>query len=188
MSAQTGDANIDNLLAMHPFSIDLPTEVAGLRHTASRVTPALAPATREAAAVGFGAVANSRGFVTMLSDYHASVGLARGNSLGHLLDHWQCGNFISLARLIAADEIFSFNWRAETWIPMFQFDLRDLSVKPGLRRILAELKPVFNDWELAVWFLQCNPSLESARPVDLVDSDLAGVLQAARADRFIAAG
>ncbi len=71
---------------------------------------------------------------------------------------------------------------------MFQFELRDLSVKPGPRRVLAELKPVFDDWGLAVWFVQPNSWLQTMRPLDLLDSDLTGVLEAARTDRFIAAG
>ncbi len=173
---------------MHSLSIDIPTDTAGLRYPVPRFIPTHAPATRKAAPVGFGADPNSRGFVTMLSDYHASGGLARGNTLGRLLDDWQCGDFISLAKLIAADEIFSFRWHAESWIPMFQFELRDLSVKPGPRRVLAELKPVFDDWGLAVWFVQPNSWLQTMRPLDLLDSDLTGVLEAARTDRFIAAG
>ena len=83
-----------------------------------------------AAEIGFGTAPNSRGFVNMLSDYHASGGLTRGDTLGRLLDDWRCGDFISLARLIASHEIFGFRWHGESWVPMFQFE-RDLSVKPG---------------------------------------------------------
>jgi hypothetical protein len=138
--------------------------------------------------IGFSKAPNSHGFVTMLSDYHASGGLARADNLGRLLDDWQCGGFVSLAKLIAAGDIFSFRWQGESWVPMFQFELRDLSVKPGPRLVLAELKPVLDDWGLAVWFIQPNPRLKTRRPLDLLDSDTEGVLVAARAERSIAGG
>ena len=149
------------------------------------VPPTASEAPREG---GLGTLPNSSDFVTMLTAYHASGGMARGDNLGRLLDDWQCGDFVSPARLIAAGEIFSFKWHGENWVPMFQFDLRDLSVQPGPKQVLAELKPVFDDWTVAVWFVQPNSWLQEQRPLDLLDSDLPAVLQAARADRFIAAG
>lgn len=173
---------------MHSTSIDISPGPVGLRHPVPPVIPTHAPATRKSTETGLGAAPNSRGFITMLSQYHASGGLVCGDTLGRLLDDWQRGDFISLARLIASNEIFSFRWHGQSWIPMFQFELRDLSVKSGPRRVLAELKPVFDDWELAVWFIQPNSWLQTKRPLDLLDADLAGVLEAARADRFIAAG
>ena len=173
---------------MQSLLIDKPTETFGFRHPVLELVPIRGPADRTGAEIGFGPAPNSRGFVRMLSDYHASGGLARGDTLGRLLDDWQCGDFISLARLIASDKVFSFRWHDQSWVPMFQFELRDLSVKPGPSRVLAELQPVFDDWGLAAWFLEPNSWLHTKRPLDLLDSDLAGVLEAARADRFIAAG
>ena len=40
----------------------------------------------------------------------------------------------------------------------------------------------------ATWFAACNSWLDDRKTVDLLDSNLQGVLKAARADRFIAAG
>ena len=173
---------------MNSFLTDISTDPVSLRRSVPTVAQTHVPAIRKTAEIGLGASPNSRGFVTMLSQYHASGGLARGDTLGRLLDDWQCGDHVSLARLISADEIFSFRWRGECWIPMFQFELRDLSVKPGPRRVLAELMQVFDDWQLAVWFVRPNPWLQTKRPLDLLDSDLTGVLEVARADRFIVDG
>jgi hypothetical protein len=54
--------------------------------------------------------------------------------------------------------------------------------------MLAELASAFDGWPLATWFAQHNAWLNDRSPVDLLDSDLADVLDIARADRFIAAG
>jgi hypothetical protein len=71
---------------------------------------------------------------------------------------------------------------------MFQFDLHDLSVRPQTRMVLADLGSEFDGWARAAWFVQPSCWLHHRRPVDVMDSDLKEVLNAARADRFIAVG
>ena len=176
------------LPVMQSLLNDLSANPVGLRHPVPRGIPTHPPTNLTDAEIGFGIAPNSRGFVEMLKTYHASGGLTRGDTLGRLLDDWRCGDFISLARLIASNEIFSFKWHSKSWVPMFQFELRNLSVKPGPSRVLAELKPALDDWGTAAWFIQPNSWLQAKRPLDLVDSDLADVLEAARADLRIAAG
>ena len=44
------------------------------------------------------------------------------------------------------------------------------------------------DWTIAIWFAQPNSWLADQRPVDLLHCNLAAVVQAARADRFVARG
>jgi hypothetical protein len=95
---------------------------------------------------------------------------------------------VSLGKLIASNEIFGFAWRDTFWIPMFQFDLVDLSVENGARQVLAELGPEFDGWARASWFATAHPLLDGARPVDVLKSKLAMVLDAARADRFGTSG
>ena len=89
-------------------------------------------------------------------------GTARGDDLARLLEDRQCGDFLSLTKLLVADKVFGFEWRETIWISMFQFDLRGLSV------ILD--------------------NQEDRSPVDLVNSNLSAVLEAARADRLITTG
>jgi len=72
-------------------------------------------------------------------------------------------------------------------VPMFQFELRNLSVKPGLRQVLAELSTAFVGWALANWFVRPHGWLKDRRPVDLMDTDISQILAAARTDRFVAA-
>ncbi len=137
---------------------------------------------------GAGNLPSDRDFAAMRAGYQSSGGVARGEDLALLLEDRQRGDFVSLARLIASGEVFCFEWRSSLWIPMFQFDRDDLSIKPGARQVLSELSTVFDGWTIAVWFAQRNSWLNEQRPVDLLDSNLPLVLQAARADRYIAAG
>jgi hypothetical protein len=124
----------------------------------------------------------------MRQAYRATGGIARGEDLARWLEDRQLGDFVTLARLIVSGVVFSFEWQDAFWIPMFQFDRHDLSVRPGPQRVLAELAADFDGWSLAVWFAEPNSWLADRRPVDLLESNLDAVLQAARADRFIAAG
>jgi len=131
---------------------------------------------------------SDRDFFAMRGAYRASGGTARGDDLARLLEDHRRGDRVSLARLVVSGEIFGFEWRRLFWVPMFQFEPRDLSLKRGPRQVLAELASEFDGWTLAIWFSQPNCWLNERRPVDVLDSNLPAVLGAARADRFIAAG
>lgn len=131
-----------------------------------------------------------RDFAVLRTAYRASGGIARGDDLARFLGEHHSGDFVSLAMSILEGELFAFQWQQTFWVPMFQFDLRDLVVKPNpnARRVLNELAGEFDGWALALWFAQPNHWLHGARPVDVLNADLPEVLQAARTDRFIAAG
>jgi len=137
---------------------------------------------------GIRRVPSDRDFVAMRAGYRATGGIARGDDLARLLEDMQRGDVSTLARLIASGEVFGFDWHGSFWVPMFQFELRDLSVKPSVRQVQTELAQVFDGWTMAVWFAQRNSWLDEQRPVDLLDNQLGAVLHAARADRFIASG
>jgi hypothetical protein len=123
---------------------------------------------------------NSRGFVAMLEAYRTTGGLAPGNFLKQSLQEHQRGDLAHLARLIVDRQIFVFDWRGDSWIPMFQFDGHDLCSKPGPALVRAELTALSSGWGVATWFAQPNVLLEGRRPVNLMQSDLSGVLRAAR--------
>lgn len=147
-------------------------------------TEAMAPVPRDAV---FHPCAD-RQFLAMRDAYRRTGGLARGDDFARLLEDQRRGDFVSLAKLIAAGEVLAFEWRDARWIPMFQFNLGDLSIKPAPRRVLGELAKTFDGWSLAVWFVEPNSWLSHRRPVDLIEAELPAVLEAARADRFIATG
>lgn len=129
---------------------------------------------------------SSSGFTNMLWAYRETGGTARGDDLSRLLQSRPNGEYLSLARLIVTRKVFSFEWRSTYWVPMFQFDLSDLSVRPGPQQVLAELGAEYDGWSLAVWFTRPHRNLHGAKPVDLMNTDLEAVLGAARADRLMA--
>lgn len=135
-----------------------------------------------------GDIPSDRRFCDMRNACRATGGIARGDDLARLLQDHRLGDFVTLARHIVARDIFGFEWRHAFWVPMFQFELRDLSIKAAPRKVLDELAPVFEGWGLATWFVQPNSWLSDQRPMELLDSNLPEVLVAARTDRFIARG
>lgn len=130
---------------------------------------------------------SSAGFVALLAAYRATGGAVRGCGLDRLLGEHTRGNFGSLAGLIASGDVFGFEWRGALWIPMFQFDLTNLSIRRAPQRARAELPVAFDGWAQAAWFARRNVWLYDRRPADLADAELAALQDAARADRFMAA-
>jgi hypothetical protein len=150
--------------------------------------PARAAARIDNVRVGDADSVRGREFVALCAALRATGGLARGDELARWLEDRQRGDFVGLARLIAAGDVFSVAWQHSHWVPMFQFDLGDLSLRPAPRRVLAELPNKLDGWAIAAWFADPNPWLDKRRPVDLLEINLPAVLQAARADRFVATG
>ncbi len=131
-----------------------------------------------------GGFATERGFDALRVALRASGGIADGNDLARLLEDHRLGDFVSLARLIDHDNVFGFECRRAFWIPMFQFDLTDLSLKHGAGQVVAELATVFDGWALAGWFAQSNSGLMDQRPADVLNASPASVIAAARAERL----
>lgn len=131
---------------------------------------------------------DSQGFDKLVGAYQTSGGTARADHLALLMEHKNKGNFASVAKRIVSRDIFSYEWQNHFWVPMFQFNPHDLSPKQEVRRVVHELSAVLDNWTLALWFTQPNAWLNGQRPVDRVDSHFSDVLNAARADRIVAAG
>lgn len=129
-----------------------------------------------------------RQFAQMAAAFQPSGGLARGDDLAQRLADQGRGDARSLADLIAHREVFCFEWGGAPWLPMFQFCPQTLTVRTGPQRVYRELGAVFDGWSLAAWYAQPNHWLRGERPVDRLVPALDDVLEAARADRYIAAG
>ena len=115
---------------------------------------------------------NERSFRALRSAYQSTGGLARANDLSRILDDWMPSTSRArLVDLIAGSHVFSLEWRGTRWIPMMQFDLR---------QIRDELGDTLYDWELASWFVSRNDRLDERRPLDLMKTELPAVLRAAR--------
>lgn len=133
----------------------------------------------------FGLAPNDEGFVALQGALRASGGLARCDELALGLQRRQAGGYVSLARLIVTQRVTSFAWNNSFWLPMFQFDASNLSLRPEHQPALAELIDVLDGWALALWFVQGNASLSGCTPLALLHSDPEAVFQAARLQRYV---
>ena len=124
----------------------------------------------------------------MMQVYDRTGGLARSDEALFMLRRRTSQPLSMLARWIVEQRVVSFEWQAERFLPMFQFDLADMAIQPAAAAVLAELAGVFDDWERAVWFAEPSTWLHGRIPVDVLGSEPQAVVDAARADRFVARG
>ncbi len=132
---------------------------------------------------------NERLFTALCDACAPFGGVACGEDLARLMTDWRPElPRPSLARLIAENDVFHFRWRGATSIPMVQFHLQDLWIDDSIRQAGRTLGDHRDGWEVAAWFVCANDWLQGRRPIDLIDSDLCAVAEAARADRFVTNG
>jgi acyl-CoA synthetase (AMP-forming)/AMP-acid ligase II len=124
----------------------------------------------------------------MSRTYERAGGLASGDEVTLLLRKRTSQPISLLARWIAGRRVVSFAWKGQFMLPLFQFELAYMSVRAPVSAVLDELAGVFDDGELAAWFALPNAWLQDAAPVDVLDVDHAALLNAARADRYVARG
>ena len=120
--------------------------------------------------------------------FRGTGGVVAGDELSQLLRRTSDQPISLLARWIVQRRIVHFEWQGLTWLPLFQFDLASMEVRPGLHQAVAELRGVFDDWELTQWFARPNCWLDGRSPSELMAADPDSVVEVARADRFVAAG
>lgn len=117
----------------------------------------------------------------MLAGLRASGGVVEGDALALLLRRHLDQPVSWVARGIVQRKLVHFKWRSRLFIPLFQFDRHDMSLRPGVPEILALLTPVCDDWDLARWFAQPNTRLRERVPAEALATDAAAVLHAAHA-------
>ena len=127
-------------------------------------------------------------YLAMAQGYASSGGIAGCDEMVGLLRRCFDQPISVLARWIVGRAVVSFEWRATTMLPIFQFDIADMTIRPQVSEVLRELRDTFDDREVALWFAQPNAWLDGRTPVDVLRTDPASVLDAARADRYIARG
>lgn len=127
-------------------------------------------------------------FVLMALAYGQRGGFVTGDEVAGLMRGHVDQPVSVLARWIVTRQVLGFEWRSQTWIPLFQFNLAEMSVRPDVWHVLRELSSALEDWELAIWFASPNVWLQDAVPLDMIDRDPSAVLHAARTDRFVAMG
>ena len=126
--------------------------------------------------------------IAMVHAHRRTGGLATSDEVVRILRRRSNQPISMVARWIVTRSVVSFVWKSQTLLPLFQFDLSDMSLCRGTSEVVQELSGAFDDWDLATWFARPNSLLHGAAPVDLIATDPAAVLQAAREDRFVALG
>lgn len=144
------------------------------------------PGGRRVASGDIGSLPCLSTFEAMERVYRRWDGLQTGEQFARQLAQRHGGAGGGLLGRVAAGEMFGWTWQDEFWVPMFQVDRDTLAVRPGPRRVLAELRDVFDGWSLGQWFVHPNPWLSGRRPLELLPARPAAVLLAARGDRVVA--
>jgi len=103
---------------------------------------------------------------------------------GLLRGHWD-QPLSRVARWIACREVVSVTWRSQVWLPMFQFERPSLDVVPVVNDVVRVLRGVYDEWELAEWFVRPHDLLGGHAPVRLLGCDAFAIKEAARLDHFI---
>ena len=147
-----------------------------------------APAVARAASALGSTTPQDRAFIALQNAYRPHGGLSRLRSLSVGGFARSEGNGRDFEDLVAAGELFSFQWYHAMWIPMFQFAMPGPTVAVGPQRVVAELGRGFDGWALASWFVEPNAWLASHSPIECLGLHLPDVLEAARADRFVTTG
>ena len=123
-----------------------------------------------------------------LADFSATGGVIGGDELARLLRSATDQPISLVAHWIVSREVLNFSIDSENYLPKFQFDFDRMTVRPGVRAVIDELRAPFDDWELAQWFTRTNNWLDGRSPAEALADNPSDVLQAARADRFVAMG
>ena len=93
-----------------------------------------------------------------------------------------------VAQWIAQRKVVNFVWQAQFLLPTFQFEPASMRPRSKVSDVIAELADVYDDWDIAAWFARPNTWLDEEAPARMIAVDPCAVVQAARADRFVAAG
>jgi hypothetical protein len=126
--------------------------------------------------------------IVMEDAFRATGGLVSSNEIARRLRKGSNQPISIVANWIVAREIISLDWQSTTRVPLFQFEPPTMILRPGVTRIIRELSAVFDDWDLALWFATPNAWIFGRTPLEVFDRNERAVLEAARADRFIACG
>lgn len=118
----------------------------------------------------------------------STASIARCEEVARLLEGHSPCDFANSSNLVASGEVFGFEGRPVFWVLMFQSEFRDRSIKREPRQAPNDLPREFDGWALRDWFAGPIPCLKDRRLVDLLDSNLSAVSEAARRGRFVATG
>jgi len=128
---------------------------------------------------GRGCVVQAQRNAALRAALASEFGILTGSEVASLADSAAKNSAATAARWRKNGMIFCVPVAGSRGYPAFQFDG---SGRPLLvvAEIIAELGEQMDPWSLALWFISNNSYLRGARPVDVLDSDPAPVLLAAK--------
>ena len=115
-------------------------------------------------------------FSLMARVFCRTGGLATADEMVRLLRRHADQPLSQLAHWIVGGDVVNLDWRCETFVPLFQFNRLDLSLRPEVLDVVQELSGAFDNWDTALWFAQSNEWLQEAAPVDIITDDRLAVL------------
>ena len=127
-------------------------------------------------------------FLGLVDAFQATGGLIRVDDLESMFMLRSFGFSKEFAMSITDRQVIHFEWQAQTWLPLFQFDLIRMQARPELVPILAELNSIYDNWEVADWFARINPWLGGYSPSQELGRNPLAVMNAASAEVFVARG
>jgi hypothetical protein len=127
-------------------------------------------------------------FIALLNEFRGRGGLQRLLAVQSAhRDTWSADVIETLPARVADRCVLGVTWNHEAWVPEFQFDAHG-ATKQAAASVFLELTGSHDQWELATWFVTPSVWLQHSRPIDLIDTAPARLLEAARADRYVANG
>ena len=156
-------------------------------------TPAFAPASlrpvpHSLQAQHPGRRIEDRQLATMMRAFARTGGLLHGDEVARMLRRHYSQPLSLLARWVVSREIVHVSADGQILIPLFQFDLSSMTLAAALASVLRELSPVFDEWALGLWFASPSAWLSDRTPAEVLWTEPSLLLEAARADRYVAAG
>lgn len=127
-------------------------------------------------------------FLTLVHSYRTTGGLVWVGDLEAMFMLRSTGSDTYLSEAIGQRQLVHFEWQAQTWLPLFQFDLVRMQPHSALSCVLAELNGIYNNDEVAEWFSRINPWLDGRSPAQELASHPATVVDAASAEVFVVRG
>lgn len=128
-----------------------------------------------------------RQYVLMAAAYEPHGGLVPADTILCLMRRVHDQPLSRLSHWLVERTAVHFFWRSRTLMPLFQFVPGEMTLRPEVVRVVEELAPSFDDWDLAVWFAQPNICLNNRTPVDVLQTAPLAVLHAAQRHRYAAA-
>lgn len=120
--------------------------------------------------------------------YRSAGGLARDSEIAPRVGNRHPLGITSLLRRVARRELVFFYWHDTLWFPIFQFNWADMSIRPDVARVTAELTDWTDDWERTDWFVHPHCALEHRTPLSLLDSQPQRLVELARMQHFLCKG